>query len=145
MRVILDVAESRGIKAIRLPAERILLGDLFVRPLALVRSGVLTALCQWSRSFIRRSTLTASDAFTGVARTGSVTPEWLLQILRSLRPGVTEIMVHPGYCDSSLLEAPTRLTSTRPIELQAVTDPRVVEFVRTSGIGLTHFGVLADR
>ena len=39
-------------------------------------------------------------------------------LLRRLRPGVTELMVHPGYVDDGLLQIRTRLLSSREAEVQ---------------------------
>jgi predicted glycoside hydrolase/deacetylase ChbG (UPF0249 family) len=34
-------------------------------------------------------------------------------MLRDTRPGVTELMVHPGYVDEALQHTPTRLVESR--------------------------------
>ena len=42
----------------------------------------------------------------------------LESLLRSVRPGVTELMVHPGYVDDELLQKRTRLLSSRAEEVR---------------------------
>lgn len=64
-----------------------------------------------------------SPAFTGSAISGSMNVEVLLETLRRLPDGVTELMVHPGYRE----------------ELTALTDRRVREALDRSGIQLTRF------
>jgi predicted glycoside hydrolase/deacetylase ChbG (UPF0249 family) len=42
-----------------------------------------------------------------------------------LRPGVTELMVHPGHVDDALYQTPTRLLSCRAEELALLRSPRI--------------------
>jgi predicted glycoside hydrolase/deacetylase ChbG (UPF0249 family) len=51
--------------------------------------------------------------FIGRLGTGVLTPPALHEMLRNARPGVTELMVHPGYVDDALRRLPTRLVESR--------------------------------
>jgi len=51
--------------------------------------------------------------FIGRIDTGVLTPPALHELLRNARPGVTELMVHPGYVDDALRRLPTRLVESR--------------------------------
>lgn len=61
---------------------------------------------------------------------------YLIQVLKNLEEGVTELMCHPGYAydldDCSY-------TFHREIELKTLTDPRIKDFIRKEGIKLINF------
>jgi len=50
-----------------------------------------------------------------------------MDIVRSARPGVMEIMTHPGYPEG-LDKEPTRLVQSREAELEILTYPLVKEY-----------------
>jgi predicted glycoside hydrolase/deacetylase ChbG (UPF0249 family) len=54
----------------------------------------------------------------GRIHTGVLSADSLEGAIRRLRPGVTELMVHPGYVDDALLQTHTRLLSSRAEEVQ---------------------------
>jgi chitin disaccharide deacetylase len=67
------------------------------------------------------------------------TVECLLSIIDSLEDGTTsEIMVHPGMIDDEIMRTSTYNTM-RQIELGVITDPHVLERVRSRGIELVTF------
>lgn len=77
----------------------------------------------------------------GIAHTGRIDAAWLVRAAQRLRPGVTEIMTHPGVAgdaDPSL----TRLTSSRESELAALCDPRVKDAFDRCGVQRVHYGQL---
>ena len=55
--------------------------------------------------------------FAGRIHTGVLTMSALKQTVRNMRPGVTELMVHPGYVDDELLRMNTRLLESRRQEV----------------------------
>ena len=59
-----------------------------------------------------------TPAFVGRIRTGLLDRQSLAAMLRALGPGVTELMVHPGYVDEALKRASTRLVESRQQELE---------------------------
>lgn len=69
------------------------------------------------------------------------TVETLLEILDHLPEGVTEVMCHPAWPDAGLA-ALTSYNTQRAIELQALTDERVLARVSVLGIALGSFHVL---
>ena len=77
----------------------------------------------------------------GVMHTGFIDADWLRRAARTLRSGVTEIMVHPGTGDD-LEPAATRLRATRQIEREALCDPAVKDAFDRHGIEFTHYGRL---
>ena len=85
--------------------------------------------------------LRATRGTLGIAHTGFLSAAWLVRAIGSLRPGVTEIMVHPGLA-AGLDAALTRLLASREEELRALCDPAVQEAIREHGIILTNYGRL---
>lgn len=67
--------------------------------------------------------------------------ERLLAVIRSLPDGATEIPCHPGYVDDELRSLST-LTSTRERELNALTDPRVIQAIADCGIMLASYATM---
>ncbi len=62
----------------------------------------------------------------GIIQTGYWTDDYFLNIVKILKPGVTEIMMHPGYTQG-LENETTRLIDSRLAELKVLTDPQVKE------------------
>jgi chitin disaccharide deacetylase len=83
--------------------------------------------------------MVTTDGALGVLATGSMTAGGLRQVLTAMPEGIWELVCHPGYCDSSLREAGTRLLESREIERQALLEV-VPEFA--GDISLIHFGQL---
>lgn len=93
------------------------------------------------RAAARRERLRTPDHFMGES---GPEPYWsaerVLEHLRTLPPGVTEFMTHPGYFDEDL--AYSRYGKQREAELAGLTDPRARELIAREGIRLAHFGNL---
>ena len=81
-----------------------------------------------------------ADRFLGFRLTGRMGPAEMEAALRTLKPGFTEFMCHPGYCRDELRAAPTRLKESRERELEALVSPQVRRAVEELGIVLTPFG-----
>lgn len=95
-----------------------------------------------TRATIRRERIRTPDHFVGES---GPEPCWaaerVLAELRALKPGITEFMTHPGHYDDDL--AYSRYGRQREVELAGLTDPRARDLIRTEGVVLAHFGVLA--
>lgn len=83
-----------------------------------------------------------TDWFAGFQMTGRYDAEWLVDLLRNLPEGSTELMTHPGYCTHELRAASTRLKQSREAELAALTDERVIAAVGSEEIALTAYPAL---
>jgi predicted glycoside hydrolase/deacetylase ChbG (UPF0249 family) len=93
------------------------------------------------RAAARRVNLRTPEHFAGESGPDPYwTAERVLDHLRSLAPGVTEFMTHPGYFDDSL--AYSRYGRQRETELAGLTDPRARELIEREGIRLANFGAL---
>lgn len=144
-RLLAEVASDRGIGAIRAPLERLTPAELLKHPSGAIRVGLLNAAAWVSKRSLKNTPLVATEAFAGTLKTGAVSVSWLLKWLPSITATTTELMVHPGHCDDDLIRTGTRLTTQRVDELRALTDERVIEMVRNSGITLIHYGDLAAQ
>jgi predicted glycoside hydrolase/deacetylase ChbG (UPF0249 family) len=74
--------------------------------------------------------------FVGRAMTGTMTATSLATALRRLRPGLTELMVHPGYVDDALRRLPTRLVRSRSVECALLTSPEIADLIAEERIHL---------
>lgn len=77
---------------------------------------------------------------------GDLNPEgyWrknaLLSVLRSLAPGISEVMCHPGIVDSDLRKI-TSFTTGRAHEFRLFRSPFLRRWIAAQGIRLTHYGM----
>lgn len=83
--------------------------------------------------------LATPDHFVGYRLTGRMNRQSLLAQLARLKPGLSELMCHPGLHDEELERAPTRLKRERQVELEALTSPEVRELVERDAIELISF------
>lgn len=130
----LRVARRYGIVGIRLPT-----GEASRSPSMLLQGLCLTVLARIRRGGIRRFGLYTPDNFRGSAVSGRLTEEKLLRILQRLRPGVTEIMVHPGENRYISERWPSSRRCHHESELAALLSSKVKAFISTSRIHLTTY------
>jgi predicted glycoside hydrolase/deacetylase ChbG (UPF0249 family) len=83
-----------------------------------------------------------TDHFAGFQLTGRLRTAELVPLIRSLPPGTTEFMCHPGRCGDELRCARTRLKRSREVELEALTAAETWRAVRKRGVRLAGFGEL---
>jgi predicted glycoside hydrolase/deacetylase ChbG (UPF0249 family) len=91
---------------------------------------------------LNRPGLRVTDHFMGLGLTGKLTRDSLAAALRGLRPGLTELMCHPGRYDADLESAPTRLKHERQRELEALTAPEIRSLLESNGVELTSYRAL---
>lgn len=103
------------------------------RPLGFPLAGPLVA------SIYRRAGCRMADRFEGYRLTGKLDAPAILALLAALRPGVTELMCHPGFCGGELRASPTRLKESRRRELDALTAPEVRAAIQAAGVTLTGY------
>jgi predicted glycoside hydrolase/deacetylase ChbG (UPF0249 family) len=132
------VAKKHGIRCFRCPADRVRPPSFKLDPdrLAAVEEyhqSAVNAIGVYAAQRMR-----STENFGGAALTGFLTPELLIETLRALPVGLTELMVHPGMASADKgFEGPDREK-----EVQALTDPRLKPLLKELGIGLTHYGKL---
>lgn len=140
--IVARLARRFGIGRVRVPAER--------RPFAEVVRWSATrgarrqaienvALQPWAmrdRGILRRDGLPPPAHFIGRALTGLLTPARLRDLIDRIPPGTSELMTHPGYPDAALDRVRTRLRAERRVEVEALTDPAVLDAIDRAGIQL---------
>jgi len=141
--IVLDLAWSRGIKALRVSDEPLsFIGGYPFAPGRLIGRTALTLLATLVRRKAKRRGFSVPDFFFGMLAGGNMKEEYLLKIIEQLPPGVSEIMVHPGNDDLALGAAyhwPLHWQS----ELSALTSAAVINRLATMNINLVSFKELA--
>ncbi len=100
MRVVCRFASQHGIPCVRLPLD----GPAFA-PVSQARraqAAALAATARLSRRYINAYGLQTSDHFSGMAVSGHLTASTLAMYLQNARPGLTEIVCHPGTDNRAL-------------------------------------------
>jgi predicted glycoside hydrolase/deacetylase ChbG (UPF0249 family) len=116
-------------------------------PAQSLKSWGISLSCTFMKKKIRESGIITTDHFTGICRSGRMTVRAWKKILTSLKDGVTEVMVHPGFRTEEAEELQKQMGSyyihkNRERELRALLDSEVKALLQTQGIQLIHFGEL---
>lgn len=137
--IIADVADSSGVRALRLPqpAETQFVaagGDKLAAELALYRQ-----LAPAARQTLSGRGLWTPDGLWGMPLLNRLNETTLAETLARIPEGTWELMVHPGYRDpDDPFGGPERED-----ELAAVTAPPIRRLISARGIELTRFGACA--
>jgi predicted glycoside hydrolase/deacetylase ChbG (UPF0249 family) len=138
---VLEVAREAGIGVVRLPMGRCMAIPVGVRD---IQQRVLWNLCVTRIAELRRTGTHYVEHFHGFRESGKMNEKNLLRVLGQLRPGVNEIMMHPGFSDPE--------TSKRyqwgyhwDDERDAIVSPRVREIVEEQEIRLASFADALQR
>jgi hopanoid biosynthesis associated protein HpnK len=122
LRPVLRAARAAGIRAVRNPFEPA--WSVRVTPRASwLRRAEVSLLRRFEPAFRR---IVAEEGFAttegaiGVLATGTLDAATVSSLLRHLPPGTWELVTHPGYNDSDLAQAHTRLLASREIEREAL-------------------------
>ncbi len=103
------------------------------RPLAVP---VLGSCLAW---ILSRHGCRMTDRFEGFRLTGRLDTPALVGLLAQVRPGTTELMCHPGYLRTELLQAGTRLKQSREREVLALVSAEVKQAILDAGIRLVNY------
>ena len=126
----LQLAREHGVRFVRVPAEVEHFG--YLRGPRLPAALLLSGLARRFGVRAERAGLYAVDHFLGFRFSGGITETRVLDLISALRPGVTELMVHPGTTTTADGYA-------RRAELEALTSPVVREALEHAGIRLARF------
>lgn len=133
--IVLKLADAYNIPFVRIPLEQDLWGNI-----SSPSHGLISALAQR----MARSSHLPRCNFYGLREAGHIDRSILEKIFQSLAPGVSELMVHPGYRSPENLhyyaEEPKHLEK----ELAAVTNPDLSAALKKYEIKLVRFRDLAD-
>jgi predicted glycoside hydrolase/deacetylase ChbG (UPF0249 family) len=116
---------------------------------AFAKNQVMKALSHRYRVLLRDWGIPTSDNFLSTFNCLRKDPDNLERALtreiENLRPGVTELMVHPGFSDSLLessLDGGYQAAMLREEEVRILTDRRLREMLAQQGIRLIDYRVL---
>ena len=131
-------AQSAGIEVVRVPLEPV--STIAWRPLAAVAQVLVSAAYRLATG--DGAVPRHAGHFRGFALTGRRDfAERLLALLDRLEPGVTELMVHPGYPDAELAQW-ARYATGRERELAALLSPEVRARLHREDVELVDFGAV---
>ena len=148
LRPLLRAAKACGIRAVRNPFEPLRCwptGMVLGAPGLWPRSVGVLAFQMFAVEFrraLKDEGMVSTDGTVGIAVTGMLDQQKLLRILEALPGGTWELVCHPGYSDSDLQVAGTRLTKSREIELFALTSAEVREVLARQKIELISYADL---
>jgi predicted glycoside hydrolase/deacetylase ChbG (UPF0249 family) len=91
------------------------------------------------RAVLERHGCRTTDHFAGFRLTGRLGRRELVDLIRRLPEGTTELMCHPGRCTEELLAAHTRLKRSRQAELEALTAREVRAAIEEAGVRLVSY------
>lgn len=145
---VLKAARACGVPAIRNPFEpfKTLPIGAVLRPSLWTRALEVALLRRFSTTFqrsVRDQHMSTTDGMAGVIATGSLDRKLLLAIVHRLPEGTWELVCHPGYLDSDLRNAGTRLLESRRVELEALLSEEVRQAVARRGIRLMSYEEIA--
>lgn len=151
--VALKLAKKHSIAAIRIsneasPLRTALSGNSGRNAGVLLKQGVqargLKLLSRDAHKLADKAGIESADYFCGIAQTGVLTREGVLNLLENLPEGTTELMCHPGYTDDALAHTPTRLQESRASELAILTDTSVRKSVASHAIRLINYSQISN-
>jgi chitin disaccharide deacetylase len=138
--IVTRLAERFRIPVVRVPFERWsnLYGDTTQRRTARRQALMNAAMLPWAWRDYRKAARSGvrTPHFIGRTHTGVLSAQALAAMVRTLPPGVTELMVHPGYVDDALTRLNTRLLDSRANEVDLLTHASTLELLIDHGITL---------
>ncbi len=105
---------------------------------------VLQALAGRMRGILKESNIGFTDAFLGFLDSGNLQENVLLDMLKGLRAGTTELVCHPGFVSPEVLDR-CIFHANCETELFALTGRNVKELVREEGIKLVKYNYLVSE
>jgi predicted glycoside hydrolase/deacetylase ChbG (UPF0249 family) len=103
-----------------------------------VTLGVRTVASRFDNALLKAG-CRFTDHFTGFEMTGRMGTAELVDLIRHLPEGLTELMCHPGVLGPELRNAPTRLKESREKELRALTAVETRNAILETRVQLTTY------
>jgi hopanoid biosynthesis associated protein HpnK len=139
-RLILDIGQRYGMKAMRIPSEPVHVLRLIEQQTSSPLSWLTETCAALLRARVRRRRLLVSDRVFGLAWSGAMTESRVAGLLAHLPDGLTEIYCHPATSNSFSGAMP----GCRYVdELAALVAPGIVSAATGNGIRLIGYSDLA--
>jgi predicted glycoside hydrolase/deacetylase ChbG (UPF0249 family) len=147
LRPVLRAARKAGIYAVRNPFEpawslRATPGAPWMRRREV---SLLRRLEPVFRRIVAEEGFVTTDGAVGVLATGTLDVATVACLLRKLPPGDWELVSHPGYNDTALAQAHTRLLASRETEREALRSIDLFSHLELGCLELVNFAQLAAR
>ncbi len=148
---LLLAAAKCGVRAVRNPFGPrfpLRLVELLKRPnlwARWVEMRVLETSAAQFRKAVRREGFVTPDGILGIEVTGTLDETLFATIATTVPEGTWEFVCHPGYNDSDLQSAKTRLRESRELEIRVLTSSRTRENLMRQGVELISYRDLVDR
>ncbi|MDR3569686.1 MAG: ChbG/HpnK family deacetylase [Syntrophobacteraceae bacterium] len=110
----------------------------FFKQLAVARVSTLARPA--FRSRVRGAGMKTAAGVYGISFTGLMNEAILKSLCGMLKPGLSELMTHPGVMDADLLGLKGRLVASRAEEKKLLVSPEIKGFFEKNAITLRHFG-----
>ena len=150
LRPVLRAARTCGVRAVRNPFEPWRCWPkpvVFTNAAMWLRAAGVGCFAMFATAFrraIQEENMLTTDGTVGIVATGKLDLSLLLSTLEALPQGTWELVCHPGYSDTDLQAAGTRLVQSREVELQALTSPEVRNLITRRGIELISYSDLCS-
>jgi len=143
LKIILKLGKEYNIKRIRYINEYCLSPRLFQS----AKSIFASLSCLSMKQKIRKNGLFMPDRSYGICKSGRISSPSIKKFLSTLKEGVTEIMVHPGFMTQELLDLEKEIGSFyinkyREKELKALLDRELKQIIKDKEISLISFNQL---
>ena len=148
---LLQAAVECGVRAVRNPFGPRLplrLSQLLKRPNLWTRWAEMRVLGTFAGKFqkaVQREGFVTPNGTLGIEVTGALNETLFTAIATNVPEGTWEFVCHPGYNDSDLQSAKTRLRESREVELLVLTSPRAREILARQGVELISYRDLLER
>ncbi|MBU2637755.1 MAG: ChbG/HpnK family deacetylase [Nanoarchaeota archaeon] len=136
--IVVKLAKEYGIRAIRLPQNRITNYRLVLTK-QMPKLMLLQLYTRMAKKELRQNGIATTKRFYGVLETGRLTTGNLGNLLLNMEQCTAELMCHPGYYDLNL---PCVLKEQRETELKALTDKGIKSIITKRKIKLINYGAL---
>jgi chitin disaccharide deacetylase len=151
LRPLLRAAADCGVRALRNPfgpRRPLRSSQLVSRPNLWTRYAEVRVLRAFANRFheaVERDGFVTPDGTLGIEVTGTLDETLFRAIAQSIPEGTWEFVCHPGYNDSDLQAANTRLRQSRETELRVLSLPTARELLSASGIELISYHNLLKK
>jgi hopanoid biosynthesis associated protein HpnK len=133
LSIVLSLAREFGIRAIRVPQEPLWFARAHGKLPALFGAASLAALAATMKYRIRTAGILCNDHVFGIANSGAMNEQGVLQVLGRLPSGITEIYLHPAI-ESGGSVAASMAAYRHDEEFAALMSPRVRAAIESLGI-----------
>ena len=143
VKIVLELAESAGIRSMRVANAKLFDGELDSLGKFVGRLG-LSSLAKFAICQARKKNFTMPEHFAGIVAGESVSENFMLKLIEHLQDGTTEVMLHPGT-DNKILQDFCEWEHDFEEELAAVTSPKVLSLLDEQKISAVNFTALEAK